>query len=207
MLGELPRSQSPRIGDISTNKGLTMTLVAILEGDTAPTIKEGLDIVQIRSEILNTSELKRDWENIVRRFGGSQSEDMKEIPVGEYRGFRLWNVSDCVLDAMYNLGQEDHKICNSAILWAIPQVADGSGEFEFQEKTFIRFWIQSVADALVKKINPNFRGYVSHSDTDYVYGKIVETLAIADREGVARPSAQKILLDWIEGDWAPIYKY
>ena len=184
-----------------------MTLVAILEGDTAPTIKEGLDIVQIRSEILNTSELKRDWENIVRRFGGSQSEDMKEIPVGEYRGFRLWNVSDCVLDAMYNLGQEDHKICNSAILWAIPQVADGSGEFEFQEKTFIRFWIQSVADALVKKINPNFRGYVSHSDTDYVYGKIAETLAIADREGVARPSAQKILLDWIEGDWAPIYKY
>ena len=185
-----------------------MQTVAILNKEAAPA-KGMFDTVHIRTQILDTAELERDWENIIRRFGNYGSEDMKSIATEAEGGkvIKIYSVSDRVLDAMYTLGEEDNKVSKSALNWAIDKVADGEGEFIYDEydKLGCVFWVQSVAMAMVRKINPHFIGYVAHRDEDEVVNRICEIIAFHDNNGMKRPSAQTILKDWIEGDWAPIY--
>ena len=185
-----------------------MTPVAILD-KKASDYKSAFDTIHMRAEILSTPELERDWENIYRRFASPTSEDMKLIQTkADGHGVvKIYNVSDRVLDAMYTLGEEDHKVTKSALWWAIDKVADGGGEFlwDKSDKRGVVFWVQAISNAMVTKINPNFYGYVSHVDEDEVVDRICNVIAFYDLYKDKRPSAQQILKYWIEGDWAPIY--
>lgn len=187
-----------------------MQTVAILNKE-ASVHKSSFDAIHMRAEILNTPELERDWENIYRRYANPEHTDMQQIHVMA-EGFdvvKIYNVSDRVLDAMYNLGREDNKVSKSALNWAIDQIANGEGEFlwDKSDKRGVVFWVQSIALAMVRKINPNFIGYVSHVDEDEVVNKICDTIEFADKQGIKRPSCQQIVKYWLEGDWAPIYMY
>ncbi|MBQ1760389.1 MAG: hypothetical protein IIZ94_11995 [Prevotella sp.] len=184
-----------------------MTPVAILNKE-ATNFKSPMDMLRMRTEILNTPELERDWEAIYRRFA-NKPEDIKLIQTKAEGGevIKIYSVSDRVLDAMYTLGEEDNKVTKSALWWAINKVANGEGEFtdDQSNKKAVVFWVQSVAMAMVRKINPHFIGYVSHCDEDEVVNRICEIIAFHDNNQMKRPSCQQILKDWIEGDWAPIY--
>jgi hypothetical protein len=187
-----------------------MTPVAILD-KKASDYKSSFDAIHMRTQILDTPELERDWENIFRRYGKNGSEDMKWIfTKADGQGVvKIYNVSDRVLDAMYTLGEEDHKVTKSALWWAIDKVANGEGEFlgDKSNKTAVRFWVQSAACGMVRKINPNFIGYVSHVDEDELVDRICNVITFCDLYKGKRPSCQQILKYWIEGDWAPIYMY
>lgn len=185
-----------------------MTPVAILNKE-AEDYKYAFDLIHMRTEILSTPELERDWENIYRRFASYKSEDMKLIQTKAegYGVVKIYSVSDRVLDAMYTLGEEDNKVTKSALYWTIDKIANGEGEFPWDQsdRRGVVFWVQSVACAMVEKINPHFIGYVSHRDEDEVVNRICEIIEFHDKNKMTRPSCQKILKDWIEGDWAPIY--
>lgn len=187
-----------------------MTPVAILNKE-ATNFKSSMDMLRIRTKILSTPELERDWENVIRRYGDYNSEDMRTILTKAEANWvvKIYNVSDRVLDAMYTLGQEDNKVSKSALNWAIDKVKNGDEEFfdSPSDRTAIVFWVQHIANQMVEKINPNFIGYVSHCDEDEVVDKIANLLSFRDKAGLERPSCKQILKEWIEEDWAPIYMY
>ena len=185
-----------------------MQTVAILNKAAAGN-KPLFDFIHVRTEILSTPEIERDWENIVRRFGSYGSEDMKEIGTKAECGnvIKIWSVSDRVLDAMYTLGEEDHKVSKSALRWAIDQLPYKDKDFpeEPSDRVFIRHWIEDMANHLCVTINPNFTGYVSHRDEDYVLNGIVNEIRMSEMTELPRPTIGEILTKWLDGDWAPIY--
>lgn len=185
-----------------------MQAVAILNKE-ASELKSSFDFIHVRAEILNAPELERDWENIYRRFADYKHEDIKTIQtIGEgNKVAKIYNVSDRVLDAMWTLGKEDHKVSKSELYWAIDKISDGEDKFIYDQsdKTSIVFWAQHMANVMVRKINPNFMGYVSHCDEDEVVDRICNEIAFRLKTGMKRPSQRLILKYWINEDWAPIY--